>query len=520
MRKLMTRGLSFLSAMVTACALLMPTLAWGQADIWDGGGADDNWTTNENWSDNTAPPVVAGNVGYRFGAAGSAQLVTDMNDSFQFGQLQLAGPAGFVVNSSTGSTMLLSGFNTGQVLAFITPSAGNFATLNVPITLITGGTASGTELNRRTFDTPTDTTLTINGVLSSGTNPNATANNGTFDVRKIGAGTLVLTAANSITSTFEATNGTLRLGNDAALGTATFIANNGAGNTVRLIPNDAAPRTLANPITLGGAGPLVLTEPSGASMTLTGAVATTSVKPIGVLENTTATISGPISGAGGLAKNNPGTLILTGANTYTGQTVINNGTLVVNGSSASDTIVGAGTLQGTGGARVLSIFDEATNPFDPGTLSPADDTTAGTFTAGRADFADGGDYLFNLNDVNSGAGVGWDLLNLTGAGTANANLDVAAGAGGFTINVTGPGSGFNDALDATFTLVDADAVTNFDPGDFVVVTTGFAPSYTGTFSVSDANGNLNLVYTAVPEPTAVAVLGLAAVAMIARRTRA
>lgn len=500
--------------------MLTPQRALAQAETWDGGAADDNWTTNENWSDNTAPPVVAANVGYRFGAAGAAQLVTDMDASFQFGQLQFAGPSGFVVNSSTGSTMSLSGFNSGQVIAFISPTAGHAATIDVPVTLVTGGTASGAELNRRTIDTPTDTTLTINGVLSSGTNPNATANNGTFDVRKIGAGTLVLTAANSITSTFESANGTLRLGNDAALGTATFIANNGSANTVRLIPHDATPRTLANPITLGGGGPLVLTEPSGASMTVTGPITTNSVKPIGVLENTTATISGPISGAGGIAKNNPGTLVLSGANTYSGQTVINNGTLVVNGSSASDTVVGAGKLQGTGSAKVLSIFDEPTNPFDAGTLSPRDDTLAGTFTAGRADFADGGDYLFNLNDVNGGAGVGWDLLTLTGAGTANANLDVPAGAGGFTINLTGPGTGFNEALDASFTIVDADAVTNFEPADFIVNTTGFAPSFTGTFSVSDANGNLNLVYTPVPEPAAAGVLGLLAFAALARRQRA
>ena len=65
-----------------------------------GGGTTDDWSDGANWVDNSAPPLVAGNVGYRFGAATSAQLVSDMQDSYQFGQLQFNNLSGFSRNAS------------------------------------------------------------------------------------------------------------------------------------------------------------------------------------------------------------------------------------------------------------------------------------------------------------------------------------------------------------------------------------------------------------------------------------
>ena len=63
-----------------------------------------------------------------------------------------------------------------------------------------------------------------------------------------------------------------------------------------------------------------------------------------------AVISGNMSGSGGLTKTGAGVLVLSGANTYTGATAVEDGTLLVTGSTAaasSVTVTGA-TLGGTG----------------------------------------------------------------------------------------------------------------------------------------------------------------------------
>ena len=84
----------------------------------------------------------------------------------------------------------------------------------------------------------------------------------------------------------------------------------------------------------------------------------------GVFNTTAATsVSGAIGGTGGLWKNGTGTLTLTGVNTYTGNTNVEAGKLVVNGSLASSVrILKNGTLGGT-----VTIAGNLTNL---GTLAP------------------------------------------------------------------------------------------------------------------------------------------------------
>jgi autotransporter-associated beta strand protein len=61
------------------------------------------------------------------------------------------------------------------------------------------------------------------------------------------------------------------------------------------------------------------------------------------------TITSPITGSGSLNFAGPGTLVLAADNEYSGNTNIQTGTLLVNGSIASDVIVAdGGTLGGQG----------------------------------------------------------------------------------------------------------------------------------------------------------------------------
>ena len=92
-------------------------------------------------------------------------------------------------------------------------------------------------------------------------------------------------------------------------------------------------------------------------------------------------------------------------------------------------------------------------------------------------------------------------------------------AGGFLIDLDGAGSNFDASMDQSFTLVDADAVTGFDPSAFTLDTSGFAPDLMGgTFAVGVSGGDLVLNFTAIPEPAS-ALVGVAGLGLMAMRRR-
>lgn len=315
---------------------------------------------------------------------------------------------------------------------------------------------------------------------------------------KNGAGLLRLTGNNSYAGGTTLNAGTLLLGHGAALGTSGTITF--GGGTLRY---SAAATTDYSGRFSSAAGQQYRIDTNGQNVTF----------------------ASPLASAGGtLVKTGTGTLTLSGANTYTGATAVNAGTLVVNGSARASafTVNSGATLAGTGTVGALTIASGAT-------LAPGH--SPGTLNAGSTTLAGGGNYTWEIDDAIASAtpGTNWDLLNVTGT------LTFTATAGNpFTISlrtltaadISGPLANFNVTAPNyhTYTIATAsDGVFGFDAHAIRLDLSGFANDLAGgTWSITQAGNNVNLVFaSAIPEPgTSAAALAVAAlVATLYRRRR-
>lgn len=129
--------------------------------------------------------------------------------------------------------------------------------------------------------------------------------------------------------------------------------------------------------------------------------------------------SNDIAGHGGLTKLGIGTLVLTGANTYSGPTLVNEGRLAVNGSLASAvTVNDTGILGGNG--RVASLTANR-----GGTVAPGN--SVGTLhVAGDLNLAPGAVYAVELSPTGSDRIIAGGQATVSGATVA---LSLENGAG-------------------------------------------------------------------------------------------
>ena len=133
-------------------------------------------------------------------------------------------------------------------------------------------------------------------------------------------------------------------------------------------------------------------------------------------------LSGVLSGTGGLIKAGGGCLTLSGSNTYYDGTTVNSGTLIVNNTAGSG--VGAGPVAVSSGATFAGTGIVSGSVTVDGRLSPGLNSS-GTLTI------NGGLSLNGGSSLQYGAGGGTSLIRVNGNVTLGGTLN-AFDAGGFT----------------------------------------------------------------------------------------
>jgi autotransporter-associated beta strand protein len=195
------------------------------------------------------------------------------------------------------------------------------------------------------------------------------------------------------------------------------------------------------------------------------------------------TIGAVVSETGGardLTKIGSGVLTLTAANTYTGATNVDQGTLVLNGSTAAASAVNVASGATLGGNGIVGGTLNVTGRIAPGN-SDISTLFAGATTWNGAAAADSTtDWTFEL-----GTGDTADLLEITGDFSKDTTIGSV-----FRFDFLG------SAFAGTFDLVIWDGTTDFDVSDFSY--TNLGGGYTGSFNIT---GSTLQFVSVIPEPS-------------------
>lgn len=323
-------------------------------------------------------------------------------------------------------------------------------------------------------------------------------------LEKRGAGSLTMTGAHTYNGNTKILNGSIILGggNDRLLTTGAVVLGD-TSSTGRLVLGDGTARnqTLGGLTTTGLGGSVVGGAAANSSLTLN-------------ISSGTNTYSGLLGGEGtnennlALTKRGSGTLTLTGLNTYTGNTTVAEGALVVNGALAgtSTTTVQAGaSIGGSGSVGNLTI--EAGGSLNPGN-SPGVITVNGDYNQFGTLFAEIGGLAANEYDqvVVNGA------VNLSGALTVQFTGDTYR-SGDMIFLVLNDG---DDAVTGTFaSLAQNSKVVSYGGLDWLV---SYEANFTGT--TNTFTGGNDVALQAIPESSATLFAGLSALLLMRRRRTA
>lgn len=325
-------------------------------------------------------------------------------------------------------------------------------------------------------------------------------------ITKSGAGTLTLSGNNSYTGGTTVSSGTLKVNANSGLGASTGTLALGASTSKGTLSYNGATTSMDRAVTVNAGGGEILTTNAATSLTLGGAIGGAGRLTIGGAGKTT--ISSAMTQSGGLAKNDGGILTITGTNSYTGSTLINAGTVRVNGSLASGSAVTLASGATLGGAGTVNGAVTVHGILSPG----AADGTIGTLTTGATTWSSDGSYVADITSAGQA-----DLLVV-------ANLVQQAG---FTVSVDS-----TDLLDGitapgtySWTLAQiSNTATSFDVATINLVLGSRLQPYSADIQLVDETKesgvhSLELQYTIVPEPTVLLGLPALTLPVLLRRRR-
>jgi autotransporter-associated beta strand protein/T5SS/PEP-CTERM-associated repeat protein len=165
------------TASAIANALLPPT-----AYLWNGGGANNNWSSGLNWVGGTAPATSGNSVTF----AGSVRTSPNLDANYSVSGLAFSNNASsFTIGTANASTLTLAGD--------VINNSANPQTLNVPLSLSLGAT-----LNAASGNLIVNSNILLGASLALAGSGNFTLNGnltGSGSFTKVGTGTLTLGGA-------------------------------------------------------------------------------------------------------------------------------------------------------------------------------------------------------------------------------------------------------------------------------------------------------------------------------------
>jgi len=287
---------------------------------------------------------------------------------------------------------------------------------------------SGTGTNAVTAFVTNGQSLNFNGGIS-----------GSGELAKTGAGELSL-AGNStnFSGTFSVSEGTANITTTTALGSGRLFQTNGSSTVIF-----SAGGTYSNSMTLANV------SFTNSGNTLSGTITNSGSGTFLSAASTTNTISGVMTGSGGLTKDGDGALVIAGSanNTYTGATVVSDGSLVLSNSSGNAIHSSSSITVTNGGTLVLGASNQIGDSvglilgggtFLVGAANVSENLGTLTLTADSTiDFGNFGATGFRQLTFDNSSGITWTgtltITNWQGAiWTSSEFTEILFGVGGLT----------------------------------------------------------------------------------------